>query len=47
MSKKLTKREYQLAFIALTKSLTGDVISLDEYGSALEILINNYRKDYK
>lgn len=45
--KKLTKREYQLAFIELTKCLVNDDISIDSYKLLLSDLCNSYRKDYK
>ncbi len=45
--KKLTKREYQIDFITLTKLFVNDHISVDDYKTSLELLCNNYRKDYK
>lgn len=43
---KLSKRDYQLSFIALTKSFVNNDISTDAYSAQLHTLIKNYRKDY-
>lgn len=44
---KTSKRDYQLSFLHLTKSLVNDDIALDNYKLLLHQLMENYRKDYK
>lgn len=44
--KKLSKRDYQLAFIELTRRLANDEISIDSYKLLLSVLCDSYRKDY-
>lgn len=45
--KKLSKCEYQLAFIELTRCLAHDEITIDSYKLLLSELCDSYRKDYK
>lgn len=45
--KKLSKRQYQLAFIELTRCLANDDISIDSYKLLLSDLCDSYRKDYR
>lgn len=45
--KHLTKRQYNLAFIELTRSLVNESISFDTYKILLHELMENYRKDKK
>ncbi len=44
---KLSKRDYQLSFIALVKAFVTNDITLEGYKESLGILLQNYRKDYK
>lgn len=46
-SQKLSKREYQLKFINLTKKFIQDELTVDEYKDSLHDLCEQYRKDYK
>lgn len=46
MSNKLSKRQYQLAFIELTKCLADDSLTIDSYKLLLSDLCNSYRKDW-